>query len=135
MRGKNRNKKIIPNRRLKEVAAIMATSRKDKLPMDNWTVAKPAAASVLNGDQSNDRLTDIERKVGGLRESLGGVGTIVEEPGDLAGQMMGERIDQLENKVTELIAMLSITDKERNASVDKNQKATAKKRIKYVQLN
>ena len=77
MAGKNLNKNIIPNSRLKEVAAAMATSRRDKLPIHNQTVAKPAAASVLNGDQSNDRLTDIERKVEGLRESLGGVGTVV----------------------------------------------------------
>ena len=85
MTGKNRNKNIIPNSRLKEVAAAMATSRIDKFPIHNQTVAKPAAASVLNDDQSNDRLMDIERKVEGLRESLGGVGTVMQEPGDLAG--------------------------------------------------
>ena len=49
MPGKNRYKNI-PNSRLKEVAAAMATSRRDKLPIHNQTVAKPAAASVLNGD-------------------------------------------------------------------------------------
>ena len=51
----------------------------------------------------------------------------MEEPGDLVGQVMGERIDRLENKVTELIAMLSITDKKRNTGVDRNQKLTTKK--------
>ena len=65
---------------------------------------------------------------------MGGVGTVVEDPGDLAGQVMGERIDRLENKVT-LMAILSINDKERNTGVDNNQESTTKKRIKYVPLN
>ena len=67
-----------------------------------------------------------------MKESFGGVGTVVEEPGDLVGQVMGERIDRLENKVSELMAMPSIADKERNTGVDKNQKSTTKKRNKYV---
>ena len=39
---------------------------------------------------------------------MGGVGTVAEEPGDLAGQVMGERIDRLENKVKEWLIILLI---------------------------
>ena len=74
MTGKNRNKNIIQNSRLKEVAAAMATGRRDKLPIHNQTVAKPAAASVLNGDQSNDRLTDVEGVIGWCWDCCGGAG-------------------------------------------------------------
>ena len=84
------------------------------MSIGNRTADKPAGAAVLNSDQCNDRLTDIEGKVDRLRESVGGVGAVVEEPSDFAGHLMGERIERLENNVTELIAMLSITGQERN---------------------
>ena len=114
MVGKSKNKTVIPSSKVREIAtAAVSTHKGDKLPnpacrmdlteLTSQTCTKPAVSitDTDGSDQSNNRLTELERRVEEMSISLGvnvgGAHGAGGEQGGVLGLAVGERIDRLED--------------------------------------